>query len=246
MLADVLRRCVLDDVSISAVARETGVPQATLQEFAVGKRDGTFADLRLSSAQLLIDHYGLASTIKSAKPLPRGRKRMLLKNELAACNCTDSPEKFRERLIDAIQAHCPGMTIDGIVCDPKMALSYFGYVQEMIGSESLHEAVVLKTLMNIRKQKSCPTGLRSTGKRRNLKRELEKAECRIEPARFKEIACDCHADMYKSRTIDEIVCHPREAMALCNYVRMKADCSYLSDDLILSTMMNVRKAAGAA
>jgi len=245
MLAEILRRYILEDDSISAVARGSGVPQATLQEFVVGKRDGTYADLRLSSAQLLIDYYRLFDSIDFGKPNPKRKKRMLLKNELAACGCTDSPDEFRERLIDAMLVHCPGMTIDTLVCDPAMALSYFEYVRDGVGSEALHEVIVLKTLMNIRRQKGCPTGLRSTGRRRNLKKEIENVECDIDPSRFKELTCDCHADMYKSVTIDEIVCHPREAMALCAQVRNRTGCQALSDELILSTLMNVRKAAGA-
>jgi hypothetical protein len=244
LLSDILRRCVLNDTSISAVARETGVPQPTLQEFAVGKPDGTFADLRLSSAQRLIDHYGIDGGLKLPSTTKKGR-RMILADELRACECTDSPEKFRERLTDGLAASFPGRSIDSLVCTPLDALTYCEKIRDGVGSQTLCDVVILKSLMNIRKQKDCPTGLKSAGPRRNLKRDLQDAVCRLEAKAFKELVGDCLADMYKSRTIDEMICHPREARALCNYIRSRAQCTSLTDDLILSTLMNVRKAAGS-
>lgn len=240
-LDEILRRCVLDDTSISAVARETGIPQATLQEFAVGKADGSYSDLRLSSAQKLIEHYGIDQQV-SLPTTSRKGKCMLLATELAACGCSDSPEKFKERLIDGLTNWFPGRSIDSIVCNPEDALAYCHQIFEGIGAEYLHEAVILKTLMNIRKSKHCPTDLRSKGPRRHLTTRLRDAGCDIPADDFRDLVCDCLADMYKSRTIDEIVCHPKQAHVLCNFARMKAKCDDLSDELILNTIMNVRKA----
>lgn len=169
---------------------------------------------------------------------------MLLADELRACECTDSPEKFRERLIDSLSETFPGRSIDSLVCTPVDALSYCEKIRDEVGAQALYDVVILKSLMNIRKRKDCPTGLKSAGPRRNLKRELQEAGCQSGAAAFKELVGDCLADMYKSRTIDELICHPREARALCNYVRTQAQCSSLTDNLILSTLMNVRKAAG--
>ncbi len=241
LLSELLRRCVLNDTSISFVARETGVPQPTLQEFAVGKPDGTFADLRLSSAQRLIEYYGIDSGLSC--PTKKGSRRMILADELEVCECSDSPEKFRDRLIDGLMDWFPDRTIDSLVCAPMDALDYCDKIREGVGSESLFDAVILKSLMNIRKRKDCPTGLKSIGRRRVVKRELEIAGCKMEAKAFKELVGDCLADMYKSRTIDELVCHPREASALCNYVRNRSECGDLTDEFILSTLMNVRKAA---
>jgi hypothetical protein len=168
---------------------------------------------------------------------------MLLKQELAACQCKDSPEVFRDRLIRILTSQYPGRTIDALVCSPREALTYCNDVREEVGSECLFDGVILKALMNIRKRKDCPTGLRKPRSRRNLQRELQEAGCRMDASAFKELTIDCLADMYKSLTIDEIVCHPREAMALCNYARMRARCEHLPDDLILSTLMNIRKAS---
>lgn len=58
-LADQLRDLVRAEKSIYHAARATGISQPTLQEFANGKADGTFRDMKLSVAQKLIDHYGL-------------------------------------------------------------------------------------------------------------------------------------------------------------------------------------------
>lgn len=244
LLSDLLRHCVLNDTSISSVARETGVPQPTLQEFAVGKPDGTFADIRLSSAQRLIEYYGIDAdlTFPARNKTKKGSRRMLLADELQACECNDSPEKFRARLIDGLMESYPGRTIDGLLCVPSDALEYCATIREGVGTESLHDAVILKTLMNIRKQKDCPTGLQSKGGRRMLKRELVNVGCELAARDFRELVGDCLADMYKSRTIDEMLCHPREARALCNYVRSRSGCASLTDELVLSTLVNVRKA----
>jgi DNA-binding MurR/RpiR family transcriptional regulator len=58
-LADQLRDLVRAEKSIYHAARATGVSQPTLQEFANGKADGTYRDMKLSVAQKLMDHYGL-------------------------------------------------------------------------------------------------------------------------------------------------------------------------------------------
>jgi hypothetical protein len=240
-LADILRRCVLNDDSISSVARSTGVPQATLQEFAIGKSDGDYADIRLSSAQLLIDHYEIPITIHSQPT--NGGKRMKLKEKLLASKCYDSPEKFRERLIENLMTQFPGTTIDNLVCNPMNSLDYCDRIREGVASELLENEFILKSLMNIRKRKNCPTGLKSRGKRQLLKSKLLNAGCDIDALRFKEMIVDCLAGMYRDLTIDDLVCMPRGAGALCNYVRMKAKCDGLSDELILSALMNVRKAS---
>jgi hypothetical protein len=76
-----------------------------------------------------------------------------------------------------------------------------------------------------------------------LKTELSSIGCEIEAAQFRELVVDCLSAMYRDRTVDELVCQPREARMFCNYVRQQARCSALRDQLILSTLMNVRKAS---
>ena len=169
---------------------------------------------------------------------------MKLKDELLVSECQDSPEKFRERLIDNLIHMFSGTTIDDLVCTPTDALAFCNSIREGVASEYLSDIVILKALINIRKQKNCPTDLKSRGKRRNVKRTLLTAGCGLDPTSFKDLVADCCAGMWRDLTIDELVCQPREAKALCNYVRLKADNDTLSDNFILSTLMNVRKSAG--
>jgi hypothetical protein len=237
MLSEELRHRVLSQESISSVARGAGVPQATLQEFAVGKPDGTYADLRLSNAQKLITYFDM---FPYSSTRARKGKRMKLQTELLACNCSDSPEKFKERLIDTLLDQFPGESIDTLTCTPEMSLRFCECVREQVGAEPLHEPVILKALMNIRKSSDCPTGLRSRS-RTLLKDELAHCGCAIAPSDFKDQLVTCLASMYRDQTVDELVCHPREAMALCNYVRRQIGCAALSDKLILRTLMNIRK-----
>ncbi len=242
-LDDLLRRCVLNDKSISHVSRETGVPQATLQEFAVGKADGSYADIRISSALKLMEYYGIESHVDLVRTRPRRSKQMRLAVELEAHGYQDSPEKFEEWLIETLIGFFAGYTIDDLLCTPQASLKYCINVREGVGASELIDSVILKSLINIRKRKSCPTGLKATGRRTVLKTALRKAGCELHPDTYKELLVDCLADMYKGQTIDELVCHPNEAIAFCGYVRRKASCQALPDTLILRPLMNVRKAA---
>ena len=243
-ISDLLRRCVRGGPSISFIARETGIPQATLQEFAAGLPDGSYADLRLSSAQKLIDYFGLDSALRNVEITNKGVKRMRLAQELNVCNCSDSQEKFEMRLIDCLMDSFPNKTIDDMVCEPRNSILFCHTIRNQVASEALHDAIILKTLMNIRKRKNCPTGLKTIRKRKTLKKKLQEIGCDIPAMEFRELVVDCFGSMYKSITIDEIVCHPREALALCNFVRMKSGNEDLPDKLILQTLMNIRKAGG--
>ena len=207
-LAEVLRECVLADASISEASRGAGVPQPTLQEFAVGRPDGSFADIRLSSAQKLINYYGINKLGNVPQVVPKRSRRMLLSAELEASECQDSPEKFKERLIDGIVVQFPGQTIDGLLCSPLDALAYCDRIREGVGSECLADSV----------------------------------QCPLTAVQFREMVVDTLAGMYRDRTIDELVCQPREARMLCNAVRQQSRCDSIKDQLVLSTLMNVRKA----
>jgi hypothetical protein len=245
-LSELLRRHVIADRSVSHVARATGVPQATLQEFVSGRSDGTYPDLRVSSAEKLIEFFGIDELLRAASIPKPGKKRMKLIDELQACECTDSREKFRERLVDALQEQFTGTTIDDLVCAPDDAIRYCDFLRSETGCPNLLDAVILKTLMNIRKSKECPRDLKKRRTPQRLQTALKDAACDLRPDQFRDLANDCLADMYKNRTIDELVCHPRESRALCNYVRAKAGCSILTSELILRTIMNSRKNPGQA
>jgi hypothetical protein len=169
---------------------------------------------------------------------------MRLATELDVYGCSDSPAEFRQRLIRGLIEWFPETTIDDLLCRPKDSRTFCDLVRQAVCSEWLPDAVILKALMNARKVKGCPRKLKLLKSCRNLIQDLRSAGCPMKPAEFKESVVDCLADMYKNRTIDELLCHPREAKGLCQYARRKARSERLPDDLILSTLMNVRKAGG--
>lgn len=167
---------------------------------------------------------------------------MQLSTELQAYGIPETPEAFRTRLIDTLLQAFPGRSIDSVVCRPSDAIEYCEIIREDITSNP-PDVVILKTLMNIRRKKSCPTGLRSPGTRKTLKAKLNEVGCIIDENAFRDLVNDCLGDMYHSQTIDEVLCHPVEAAALCAYVRKRSGSPVLTDELILVTLVNNRKAA---
>lgn len=240
-LDELLRACVLRSESIFSVAKAADVPQATLQEFVSGRADGSYPDLRLSTVQKLMEFFGMDQSL-TMPSIQKRSIRMDLALELELCHCPDSPEKFKERLIDTLISEFPGTTIDALLCEPDNAISFCNAIRQGIGVEDLSDVVMLKTLLNIRKRKDCPPGLKKGGKTRLLERELVAAGCDMSPGNFRPFVVDCFASMYKSRTIDELLCHPLEAKMLCEWIRKQPSCEQLPNSLILSTLINVRKA----
>jgi hypothetical protein len=243
-LAAKLRTCILQHPPLSEVAKRSGISQATLQEFVIGKADGNFADIRLSSAQKLIDYFGLKTVLNTKGKAKRKESKMLLARELRLSGCEDTPEEFRGRLIDRLIEWFPETTIDELVCNPANAREYCRRLTNDIGNGSPQGHVMLKALMNIRRNGSCPVGLKPRAGRKNLQRELNSCGCEMDANAFKDFACDCLADMYKSRTIDDVLCYPDQSSELCKYARSKCGLDSLPDELILSTPMNVRKSSG--
>ena len=166
---------------------------------------------------------------------------MRLSIELNAYGITETPDGFRGRLINKLLNAFPRRSIDSVVCNPADAIRYCQLIRKDIASNP-PDVVILKTLMNIRRVRSCPTGLKSLGGRKFLKTKLKEVGCTIEPDDFRELVNECLAGMYKSQTIDEVLCHPPEAAALCAYVRSRAASNVLTDEIILGTLMNNRKA----
>lgn len=167
-------------------------------------------------------------------------QRMQLSTELIAYGIAETPAAFRDRLIDKLCKSFPGRSIDSVVCCPRDALRYCEMIRKDVTSNP-PDVVILKTLMNIRRAKSCPTGLKSLRTKKPLKSKLSEIGCEIGDVAFRDLVSDCLADMYHSRTIDEILCHPPEAAALCNYVRTRGKSEMLADELILTTLLNNRK-----
>ncbi len=176
-----------------------------------------------------------------AKPqLILKEQRVRLSTELSVYGISESPDSFRERLIEKLLSDFPGRSIDSVVCGPPDAIRYCELIRQDVASNP-PDVVILKTLMNIRRKKSCPTGLKSLNTKKRLKSKLSEIGCDIDEDQFRELVSDCLADMYKSQTIDEVLCHPQEAAALCNYIRSRGECDELTDELILTTLLNNRK-----
>lgn len=165
---------------------------------------------------------------------------MLLATELKAYRVAESPDNFKKVLITTLFSEFPGRSIDSVLCRPSDALDYCKMVRKAIASDP-PDIVILKTLVNIRRGKSCPTGLKSNSERKFLRTRLREIGCTIEEHAFRELVNDCLASMYHNQTIDEVLCHPCEARALCQYVRNRRGCDVLTEELILGTLLNNRK-----
>lgn len=238
-LSDLLRELVAKSGSISVVARGSGVPASTLQEFVYGKRNGTTADLRLTNAERLIDFFGIRFT--GGKPAPRKKEQsMSLKAELKAHGLSDSTEKFKERLRDALESQFPNYTIDDLLCEPAKASAYCEHLRLGIDCEEIGSHVFLKALVNMRKAGNGPTTPDRDVTRRPLSKKLEEAGSTLEPRTVSEKIVDEFASMYKSRTVDDVLCYPAQASDFCQVVRRKLG-DKLPDKLILQTLMNERK-----
>ncbi|MDM4014673.1 hypothetical protein [Roseiconus lacunae] len=149
--------------------------------------------------------------------------------------------EFKEQIITLLQSEFPGRTIDGLICRPDEARIFCDKLRNVIGSSRLPDVIPLKSLLNIRKSKSCPTGLKGKGQRRVLATELRRIGCGLSPDGFRDVLVNAHVDMYKDQTVDTMLCHPTESKGLCDFVRRKTGQDVLTDEFILSTLMNVRK-----
>lgn len=174
--------------------------------------------------------------------LTRKDEPMRLSTELDAYGITETPDAFRARLIEALLKEFPERSIDSVLCRPSDAIKYCQMIRKGIASNP-PDVVILKTLMNIRRNKSCPTGLKSLATRKKLKTKLKEVGCNLGEDEFRELVNDCLADMYHNQTIDEVLCHPPEAAALCVYVRNRGGSNVLTDEIILGTLVNNRKSA---
>ena len=172
----------------------------------------------------------------------RKEKPMRLSTELIAYGISETPDAFRDRLIAKLLDAFPGRSIDSVVCRPHDAIKYCQMIRKDTTSNP-PDVVILKTLMNIRRKSSCPTGLKSPKARKHLKSKLNEIGCDIDDGEFRELVNDCLAEMYHNQTIDELLCHPLEAAALCVYVRNHGRSDVLTDEIILGTLLNNRKAA---
>ena len=167
---------------------------------------------------------------------------MNLSKELELCECGDTREEFLNRLTRKLQEGFVGMTIDDLVCSPSDAMEFCKQIRDMTECSKLIDPVILKALMNLRRAKNMPTGLKAKREPKRLQTQLNELGCDLTADTFRERANDLFAGMYKSRTFDELACHPVQAKDLCSVLRKNLGNSELPDSMILRTIMNVRKA----
>jgi transcriptional regulator with XRE-family HTH domain len=77
---------------------------------------------------------------------------------------------------------------------------------------------------------------------RRLEDELEQFKCSRDAGDFRELLEERKAVLAPNWSIDELVCHPDEAKNFCKTIRAEDGCGGLPDDLILRTLMNIRRA----
>ncbi|WP_099261329.1 hypothetical protein [Rhodopirellula bahusiensis] len=166
---------------------------------------------------------------------------MYLANELKAVGCKDDRSTFNDRLIQLLASSFPGMTIDDLVCTPDKSRVFCNAIRDASESPKLTNKVILKALMNLRRAKKSPTGLKTKTSRQSITKRLNQVGSDLTREQFITLANDLFASMYKDRTFDEVACHPNEASDLANVVRRKVGIAELDDHFILRVIMNVRK-----
>lgn len=239
-LSESLRQMVLSTGATARVARESGVPQATLHEFVSGRSDGTYPDIRLGVAQKLLNYFhakGTGQRLSGFKARTKGLT-MTLKKELIAHGCPDSAEKFRDRLVDTLRNRFSGYTIDMLLCRPEKAAEFAAdVISETDGK--LDEFFVLHQLLNLRKRKDCPTELKGSRKRQTLVAALAEYDIDVDAEEFRDIIANSFLAIHRDLPPDRLLCLPTEAKAYCQHLR--STFQDIPDELILRTLLNIRK-----
>jgi len=76
---------------------------------------------------------------------------------------------------------------------------------------------------------------------RRLEDELEQFGCSLTAFAFREHLEKRKMDTSPDWTIDDLICHPKEAMEFAQMVRGELGCPALPDYVILRALMNIRK-----
>lgn len=75
---------------------------------------------------------------------------------------------------------------------------------------------------------------------KTLKKELEECGCEMKPETFRKTVKTMHGHLFNGMTDERLLCNPHKALHLCGAVMGKAGMK-LPDELILRTLLNVRK-----
>lgn len=240
-LAERLRELLRMEASLNAVAFRTGIPQPTLHDFAVGRRDGSFSDLRLSAAEKLMEFYGLNVACSNRSTADKENRKMRLARELRLAGVEMQANDFKEYLISWLIEWCPSRTIDSLVCEPRDAMEYCRRVRDALENDKLIDYVILKALMNQRRASQCPRNLSPRRIRVATNKLLAEAGCELTPQRFEAVLVDAVPGVCKDKTVDDLCCYADQAAEYCERVRRLVNCPTLKDSAILRSLMNHRK-----
>jgi hypothetical protein len=167
--------------------------------------------------------------------------KMKLSEELNACAYKGTTDRFKALLLETMRADFPMLTIDAVLSTPAAATRFCEVIRETSPSANLHDAIILRTLMTIRKRKECPVKLIGGPSKVKLSKLLADSGCPMGVDEFRKVVAACLSSMFNGRSIHDVLCHPREALALCEYVRSKSKAEVLPHTLILKVLLSIRK-----
>jgi hypothetical protein len=166
---------------------------------------------------------------------------MKLSENLKACGFEGSPEGFKAMLLESMRTDFPTSTIDAVLRTPAVATRFCEFVRDQFPNANLHDAIILGTLMNIRRRKECSQKLIGAPSKVKLSKLLADGGCSMRVADFRQLVATCLETMCKGQSIKEVLRHPREALALCEYVKAKCDAAALPHSLILQVLLTFRE-----
>ena len=166
---------------------------------------------------------------------------MKLSENLKACGYEGTPEGFKAMLLESLSTDFPTSTIDAVLRTPAVATRFCEFVRGRFPSANLHDAIVLGTLMNIRRRKECSQSLIGTPSRVKLSKLLADGGCSMGVSDFRELVAACLETMCAGQSIQEVLRHPRESLALCEYIKTKSKAASLPHSLILQVLLTFRK-----
>jgi len=166
---------------------------------------------------------------------------MKLSENLKACGFESSTEKFKSLLLETLRTNFPTATIDSVLSTPAVATKYCETIRETYPDANLHDAIVLGTLMNIRRRKECPKKLIGGPSKIKLSKLLSDGGCKMTITAFRKLVAECFRNICDEQSIHTVLCHPREALALCEYIKTKSEAASLPHSLILKVLLSIRK-----
>lgn len=166
---------------------------------------------------------------------------MKLSENLKACGFEGTPDAFKAMLLESLRSDFPTSTIDLVLRTPAVATRFCEFVREQFPGANLHDAIVLGTLMNIRRRKECSQKLIGAPSKVKLSKLLSDGGCPLGISDFRQLVADCLETMCTGQSIHQVICHPRESLALCEFIRAKSKASALPHSLILQVLLTFRK-----